>query len=368
MALQSIGGVVIAPDYPAYETSLPSFLATVVDADAEGYGIVFQAPATGTITGIGTMTGTLTAGDANTLFQLESVLLTGTPGIPNGIIAANRSGIVDVAASNTYYEATLTAGYAATQGELIAATVNRQAGGSLNTQFNLFADDSNNSPGGAQMAYAVVKVGASWTSGLSGAPMWAINYGGTYYMIRGSWPFSAAFTSNTFSNASTPDVIGNIWIPRFKCRVKGVWLLIDLDGAVAVKFYDTDGVTVLAEATLAANSRPSNGPGLYFVPFSDAAGEVTVSPTVGSTYRIGVEPSSATNVTTYTFTANSAAIMDAFGFGQNMYLTSAKDPTGTGDWTNTTTQRTFLGVMIDQLDDGVGGGGGGSLIESLVVA
>src|SRR3990167_7727329 len=79
MALQSVGGLMIAPDYPAYETGAPNFTATVIDADAEGYGMVFRAPQTGTITGIGAMTGTLTAGDANTLFQLESVAVTSTP-------------------------------------------------------------------------------------------------------------------------------------------------------------------------------------------------------------------------------------------------------------------------------------------------
>lgn len=361
MALQNIGGVLYAPAYPAAVSSAPNFGTTVVDADAEGYGMVFKAPATGNITGAGTMTGTLTTGDASTLMQLESVSLAASPGVPNGIISANVSAAINVAASNTWYNGTFTSSYAATLGELMAVTINRQAAGALNTQFNMFADEASTTVGIYDFPYSIVKTGASWALG-GNAPVWAINYGGTYYPIRGASPFSAAFTTTTFNNTSTPDVVGNIFIPKFKCRVVGIWLWADMDGAAAIKFYDTDGTTSLGQATYALNERGGTSAGLFFFPLDDATGPASISPTVNSTYRVGVEPSSGTSLSVYDFTVSAAAFMDAFDLGQNFYKTTAKNPAGTGDWTNTTTQRVFMGLIIDQLDDGVGGGGGGCII------
>jgi len=364
MSLQAIGGNIYAPDYPGNAVGAPTFSTSVVDADAEGYGIIFQAPVTGTITGFGTCTGTLTTGDAATDFRLESVTTSATPAVPSGsLIAANTNVAVNVNASNTWFNGVLTASYSATQGELLAAIVQRPASGSLNTQFRLFQDDSGGTIG--TFPYAVVKTGASWTfPGLS--PIFAINYGGTYYHIRGSWPYSA-ITTTAFSSSSTPDIIGNIWIPTVKCRVVGVWFWSDLDAGTLIKFYDTDGVTVLATATVVANTRSINPNSISWVPFDDTAGATSVTPTVGATYRIGIEPSSGTNISVYDFTVNAAAIMGAFGLGTNMYKTSAKNPTGTGDWTNVTTRRVFLGVIIDQFDDGVQTQGGNWVLGSGVL-
>ncbi len=349
MALQSIANIV-APRTPAGTiANAPSFGNVTVDADGEGIGMVFQAPVTGTITGFGCRTGTLTAGDANTLFSLRNVDLTSTPGIPGG--TTHASGTVNVAASNTWYNVSGLS-YAATQGEMLSVTVTRPTSGSLNTIFSTFADDTGSS---TNLPYGVANASAGWVVDGNG-PLFAINYGGTYYPLFAVWPMSTT-TNTAYSSSSTPDVIGNVWIPRFKCRVRGVWLWADLDAGLAVKFYDTDGVTVLAQAVIAANSRGADNQRLLVVPFSDSAGETTVTPTVGATYRIGIEPSSTTNIGISDFTVSAAAIMDAFDLGQSMYYTSAKDPTGTGSWTDVTTRRVFMGVLIDQLDDGAGSGG-----------
>lgn len=353
MALQNVGGFILAPEYPqTLNSTAPTFIASVIDADSEGWGMVFQAPETGTITGFGACTGTLTTGDAGTVFALRNVDLTATPGIPGG--TTHASGAVNVNASNTWFDVAGLS-YAATKGELLSVTITRPASGSLNTQFRGFSQDRSSNTTG--FPYCVANVGAGWAVA-NNSPIFAVNYGGTYHHIRGAHPFSA-ITSTAFGSGSTPDVIGNVIIPRFKCRASGVWLWILLGGPTAIKLYDTDGVTVLAQATLAANTRAANAALQKFVPFDDAAGAANAVLNAGSTYRIGVEPSSATTISLYDFSVNAAAIMDACGLGQNMYFTSSKNPTGTGDWTDVTTRRCFLGLQIDQLDDGVSAGGSG---------
>jgi hypothetical protein len=333
----------------------PSYVVNLVDADGEGIALIFQAPVTGTITGFGLPTGTVTAGDADMDFRLETVTISATPAVPSGsLAAANTNASVNVNASNSWFNGVLTASYAATAGELLALKVVRKTAGSFNGNFRTFGEDGGNTIVGFPMGS--VNASGGWVALAAGsAPCFALNYGGTYYPIDGVWPCSA-ITTTTFDSTLTPDVIGNIWIPRVKCRVVGVYVWLDLDGATTIKFYDTDGVSVLATATAAANTRIGTSPGIFSFPFN-----TSVTPTVGSTYRIGVEPSSATGLTIYDFTVPSAAVMDAWGLGQDMYKTSAKDPSGLGSWTDVTTQRVFLGVIVDAFDDGVQVGGASAL-------
>jgi len=57
----------------------------------------------------------------------------------------------------------------------------------------------------------------------------------------------------------------------------------------------------------------------------------------------------------------SLAAMDAHAGGRLFHLTTAKDPTGDGDWTNYnsgTFRKFFGGLVLDGFDDGAGSGGG----------
>lgn len=352
--LANVGGNVYIPRIPSAVSAAPTIGTDTVDADGEGVGIIFQMPYACTINKVGVRTGTLTTSDAGTVFRLESVSLAATPAVPNGIVAAGATTTVNVAASNTWYEGTLGTPYLAAKGELIAATVTRPASGTLSTVFSSFGDDTTGGSG-INFPFFTVNAGAGWVLGATG-PGFAIGCNDGTYLPLSSWPILAT-TTHSFGSGSTPDVVGNVWIPSFKCRVSGVWAWLDLDGGTLIKFYDTDGVTVLATATLAANTRSTTGASLFFASF-----DATVTPTVGSTYRIGIEPSSATTLSAYSISTSAAAVLNTLGFGTTMYLTTAKDPTGTGSWTNTTANRAFLGVIIDQLDAGASSGGGAGII------
>ena len=173
-------------------------------------------------------------------------------------------------------------------------------------------------------------------------------------------PIGTTITTTNFNSSSTPDVIGNLVIPKIRCRVVGFWVWIDLDGGTAINLYDVDGTTVLGLATIVANTRPTNASGLSFFPLDDALGPPTVTliPNIAAgapagAYRIGIEPL-ATTLSVFDFDVNAAAMMDTYGFGQNMYLTTAKNPSGVGSWTDTTTRRCWLGLLVDQFDDGMG--------------
>lgn len=351
MALVNTGGNLLFPRMGNLLSAAPAFLTTVIDADGEGHGVVFSCPRAESISKIGFATGVLTTGDANTLIRLEDLDGSVTPAIPNGLIAAGASGLVNMNASNAWFEATLTTPYPGSSGQQMAATITRQAGGTLNTQIRGVNFETNLT---TSLPYSVQKVGGGgWTGGLSLVSCMALSFSGNYFAVPGVWPLTA-ITASAINNTTTPDVIGNVWVPRFRCRVIGFYVWIDMDGPIEIKFYNLDGVTVLAQSSTNDNKRASTGPGIQFLPLNSSLGPTSITPTVGGTYRIGVEPRSAVNTTVYDFTVNSPSIMDCFELGQNMYLTTAKDPSGVGSWTNTTNRRCWVGVIVDQLDDGTG--------------
>lgn len=358
MALQSIGGVVQIPDAPVgHAGNVPATAVLTIDADGEGVGVIFEAPETGTITGMGAPTGTTITADGPLTWELQTVTVSAIPAIPSGTDAGSGSPTAvslnpSPYVANTWYDAVFTNSLSVAKGDLLAAVIYRPASGTFNGQFKFLAQVERAAIGGPVFPYSVVNASAGWVANQNNVPTIAINYGGTYYQIRGMWPLST-ITATTLNTGTTPDVAGARWIPRFKCRVTGVWMdLASTAGSYVVKFYDTDGVTVLATATAATNLRPAALAGAVFFPFSAA-----VTPVVGSTYFIGLEPDTTTNVSMYDYTAPSAAIMAATPLGADFCYASAKDPAGTGDWTAVATRKPFMGLQIDQLDDGAGGGG-----------
>jgi hypothetical protein len=355
MALQSFGGIIFAPDYPPRFTgNAPAFGDGPVDADGEGRGMVFECPETGTITGMGAMFSTITTGDTGLLWQLTAVDVTATPGIPN-TASIHATTTLNPTAS-AWNDATFDASYSATKGDLLAVIIRRPSSGAFNGNIRHLAQlDAGNA--GNNFPYMVTNTGAGWVANFGAAPVFAVNFGGTYYQIKGSYPISAVNTTSVNSGA-TPDVVGARWIPRFKCRVTGCWLFLTngaSTGTFNVKFYDTDGTTVLATALWTQHARAVSGlPGSWFLPFS-----TTITPTVGSTYWIGIEPTTATAVALYDFTIPSAAIMASLSLKSDFAYDSSKDPSGTGSWTGySATRKPLMGVAIDQFDDGVGGGSG----------
>jgi hypothetical protein len=88
---------------------------------------------------------------------------------------------------------------------------------------------------------------------------------------------------------------------------------------------------------------------IYF----DAAATLTA----GTAYRAVIEPTSATNCNITTATLPSADYRGAWPHGLNsVYCTYT---TGGGAWDDTaTTLLPFMDIIIDQLDDGAGSGGG----------
>ena len=73
---------------------------------------------------------------------------------------------------------------------------------------------------------------------------------------------------------------------------------------------------------------------------------------INSNYRLVLKPG-ASDIKNDEWVVDSASILDAWEGGSKMHLTTRVDA---GSWTETTTTRPDMGLIIDQFDDGVGGG------------
>jgi hypothetical protein len=193
--------------------------------------------------------------------------------------------------------------------------------------------------------------GTSWTiRAHQGYLNLALEYDdGTYSQIGNVYPATSGSVV-TYNDSSTPDERALIFTFPFDVEVTGAWFWIDLDSDMDLVLYDSDGSTVLETLSLAGNFRPFNTQERRFVKF---AGSHVL--TGGDTYRLAAKPTSGSNISLGQFTVSAAAVLGAWDGGTDFYLSTRTDG---GSWTETTTTRPFMGLVIRGLDTtGVGGGG-----------
>lgn len=171
---------------------------------------------------------------------------------------------------------------------------------------------------------------------------------------------SAAFGANNLVIVDTdavPDEYGNIFTVPFTCRAMGFWVHIDADADAVVNLFDSDGSTSLATAAIDTNIRGSAN-NLHVFPSSfDAAAVLSIN----TSYRMAIRSNSSSSFALAQLNVAAASHLDVLSGGSGIHMTTRNN--NTGAWTETTTSRIWMGLIIDQLDDGVGGGGGGGMMH-----
>ena len=159
--------------------------------------------------------------------------------------------------------------------------------------------------------------------------------------------------THTYNNSSTPDVYATKFSIPVGARFCGCWYWIDADGDYTVKLYDSDGVTVLSSLSSDNDLPPTPSAGIHQALMSS----VDIEP--GVDYFLGIEPSSGTNISTYSFDVNAAYLLGQVPGGVDFRYATAKDPSGTGSWTETSTRRIFIEPMFDAVNTSADAGAGG---------
>jgi len=349
MALQSIPGGLWIP-HPLGEISAnPAFSAVfLLDAASEKAAVICRIPKTGNISKVRWRTNTVTTG-ATMDIRVETVDASGDPS--GTLIHANASGtqvVVDTD-DNTSFASSLAAAVAVTRGDLVAIIVAQPSASSGSLTVSAYAAHA-----GWISRYPYGNLFTTSWAKQTVLPCFGLEYDdGSYAFMPPLAPISA--TNNAVYNSGTvaADERGLKFKLPFPTRVTGCWAYM-LSAATAdyqILLYDSDGSTVMTNGTISHDGdhrQGTTGQGIQYFIFPG-----TIQLTKDTFYRLILKPTTTANVTLSDFEVGAAAVLDAFAGGQNFHYTDRVDA---GSWTDTTTKRPMMGLIIDALDDGVSSG------------
>ena len=348
------GGSVLWPRIPDNINTTPTYTAVVLDGADEAQAVIFQAPKTGNISNVCFATGTVTTGETMDV-RLESVdTATGDPS--GSLFGTNTNGalVINNADDNTFLCKTLTSAAAVTQGNYIALVLKNPNTSFGNLQIRTFADD-----GISQFPYNANFITGSWAKATTGSLV-AIGYDdGTYPYIASNHPIESALTVRTYNSGTAgADIYGVRFQVPFNVTVNGAWMWADTDGDADLLLVDSTynegaGTGILATATVDPNIDSAATAGLMVYRFN-----TSVVLSSDTWYRLILRPTTVSNVTLYQFDVLNTSIMQATPGGQNFQMTTAKTPTGDGDWTNSSTDQIWMGIILNSFDK-LGGTGVG---------
>lgn len=214
-------------------------------------------------------------------------------------------------------------------------------------------DTNSNTQMSIGQAYAAVHNGASWSKYTANQyPAITLKYDDGTYESPVGWTYPISATAvRSFASNSTPDERGVLFSLSQSVKVNGAWAWVDLNAAADIVIYNPDG-SELVSAALDSDLQQSASPGTKFYNFA----KVTLKK--NTNYRMVLRPTTTTSISIYEYTANAAAILNGFAPGSAWQLTTRTDA---GAWTETATQRPWMGLLISDVQStGANGAGGGS--------
>jgi hypothetical protein len=332
------------PRPPSSGSSTPAMGTTqlVIDAADEAAGAMVTCPKTGNITKVGWGTRTVTTG-ATLDVRLETL----TSGLPSGTLwgtTTNASQVVANGDDNVGFLTTLTAAASCTQGQLIGVVIKNPNTSFGNMQISCFGDDLD-----WHVPTSLIFTG-TWARSTACAPNLYFEYDdGTYAASPGAWAIKDTITTNTISTSTTPDVIGARFQLPFPAKVHGGWFWCDMDGSakfmvVTDAYHQGNQTGIVASITVGVDDDAINSAGVQQRLF-----DTSVDLVANTNYRLVMEPTSGTSLACYDYNVTSLAAMNATPGGANFHLSTAKDPTGDGSWTNYnsgTFRKPFMGLIL----------------------
>lgn len=335
------------PPYPD-TISGPSSIGTIatIDATDEKVAMIVQIPKTGAIRRVAARVGTVTTGSSPGV-RIETVATTGFP--TGTLYCANATSTFTYANAddNTWQTSgDLAADCSATRGDIVALVIVGAAtpGSAV---WSVFSDARQTFP---YLVSSTTTAGYSKSAGDQG-PTMAFEYAdGTYTSIFGVYPIETITTISVSTN-STPNAVGNKFTFPIDVSATGAWVWMDQDGDGDVVIFDNNDV-VIATATFTADVDATNAAGIRYFVFN-----TSVTLTANTVYRLILRDNVATVSQFHRFDADSNAVFEAFPFGSDIVYTSAKDPHLGGAWTDATSQRGSIGLIVNGFGSTAAGGG-----------
>jgi len=338
---------------------------SLLDAAGEKLAFVFRAPKTGTIDRISFRTATVTTGDATGLDVRLETLDTAT-GDPTGTLVK-----ADAPASNvlvpildtddtTWFEGVLAGGGSVTQGVYYSAVVEAPVGyaGTILLAYCANLSIGPYVPGECYIDYYTSGAWVKKAAHLQ-RPLFRIRYSDETYPYIPNLCTAESLGEYTISTDTTPDEIGTKpTVP--KARAMGYWVNAELDVDSSVVLYDTDGSTALGTVAMDASIVLAGDHRVHTHRWPSA-----VTLTTGTGHRVVWKPTTATSTARLAYAAFAAA---AHKEQMGLSLVQKTSRSDAGAWTEDPLEVPFIGLVMDQFDDGAGGGAsaGGSPLQGLV--
>lgn len=356
MTVQSVTPALI-PDpivYGQMVSGTVAYTAFLIDAAAEKIAVVFRVPKDGNLARVGFRTGTVTTGDT---LKVSFQDLDTTTGNPDGVVDQFRTQVVADVDDNVWFRTGLMTSdgtdtgtlRVVTRGQAIAAVIefNAYVAGNLNIVHHSAANNFYLFGG------YVTHFTAAWAKSILMHAVLAVEYSdGTFAYIPSTLPADTK-TSTNFNTGSTPDEIALKFRLPVPVRVLGFWIASAISGDFNVVLYDSDGTTPLATFVGDKDTATtSTAAAAFSAPFSSS-----VSLLANTFYRLALLPTTASNISRVDFTVPSTpgvAQLDQISGGQDFHWSQRTDA---GAWSDTTTKRPVMGLILDGLDDGVSTGG-----------
>lgn len=338
-------------------------LTTAFDSATDRVAYIGRSPLTDSLATVHLRLATVTTGCTINV-RIETV----SNGRPTGTLwATDTSATVVIADTddNAWKTATLTAAASLTRGAEFAIVITVNAG-TPNLQFVNVPTGTSTGMGFGQYPLMLQDTGAgSWTV-ITGGWGWICSFSGAgIAYMPGLSPASGAGTVNSFNSGSSPDERALRFQVPFACRSAGARVPIFNLAAGAdftISLWDATGDVdgeALAQISVDGDFPLNTTQDGYVDVFWPSA--VTLS--ANTTYYLGVRADTANSLGTGDLSNSIVSnAMRAFGVNDQTYLATRTWTAGAaGAWSTTTTTLMLAHIIIDQLDNGAGGGSASSV-------
>jgi len=360
MGLQSIGSLLPFPEVPQAGGlfGYAGVASYTIDALGEKVSVVFRAPKTGNLAKIWFRVGTITTAQ-DLKISFEDVDL--ATGDPDGVVDQYR--VMAPGTANSWKQTPLItsdgtdtgAKRAVTIGDYLTAVIEFDTvAGNLQIQGVTCASRV----GYLNTCYLDNYLTGGWVRASTVNPMFALEYDdGSVAPIMGAYVFDVS--SGAWMNMGTE--LGTRGKVPFKCRAKGLYFAVGQYNSTSfeLRLYASDGTTILASVShdrdvgTGKGSDVGNvGAWLFSSPVNLNAADIVF---------VCIIPTGA-NVTPADSVLASSTLWNACPRSSDWYKVSRATP-GSGAFTEATGTIIWAGLILDQLDDGAGGGAGGLLVH-----
>ena len=318
-----------------------STLHTFNDSD-DAAAVILRIPRTGTLSKVHFLCGTVGTTNYTARISFQDIDL--TSGFPDGTVDQYRTW---TPSSNTF----ISTGLITSDGTDTGTQRSVTAGNLLAVVWDFSAYTSgsytinHHALTGAQSFPYHTTWETAWAKSVTkGFYSLALEYSdGTIVLPDDCIPYASTFRTDTINTGTTPDESGIVITMPFEAECSGFNVFSDLDGNADVCLYD-GGSTILRSQSLDLDVRLGTASGWFIGSWA---------PIVlgrGQTYRLTVLPTSATSLAIYGHSFPSQAWADRCLGGAGVgYRTTRTDA---GAWTDTLTEKMFLGLVLSKLHDG----------------